>query len=473
MLILSNISIVFTYFWKNYLYHYVVSIIDMNIRIRPNNRKSNSDSFILCPDGHKNVRGLDDCATCDSPLINFQQELKFIIDMFTNQNLTETKKIINLGIGLYGSQTIFNLSTNIYQSSSNYLVLGSSKLDLESFSDIKNNNVESNNGIFKFDLNISNEINLWSGIGSNLSENKQLDDHIRRVGINENIQDQTVILTGLLGEPLVSAITPYVLRKIQSINQGTSRIIFSVLPSTTDTDQIQFNAYCGLSRIIKSQKASGDILVVLQGNALEKMIGIDRSGKTLNSDVLVPRMLNLISEHGTTINNLSRIAKSLKVLAFSPVYVYGRSYEIYDNIKNILDDAAYFPLSPFEFESIILSIAIIRVPETVLQNISSKRIEDDYNSWNRKRFPALKESLLHIVPVRETSDRMDVLLLLGGAKLANIIKPLQNGYDSFKSYIHDMELWDEFNITEDDLKKLENTFVIYDKNLNKLLRTRS
>ena len=81
--------------------------------------------------------------------------------------------------------------------------------------------------------------------------------------------------------------------------------------------------------------------------------------------------------------------------------------------------------------------------------------------------------MLHIVPVRETSDRMDVLLLLGGAKLENIIKPLQNGYDRFKSYIHDMELWDEFNITEDDLKKLENTFVIYDKNLNKLLKTRS
>ena len=182
-------------------------------------------------------------------------------------------------------------------------------------------------------------------------------------------------------------------------------------------------------------------------------------------------MLNLISEHGTTINNLSRIAKSLKVLAFSPVYVYGRSYEIYDNIKNILDDAAYFPLSPFEFESIILSIAIIRVPDNVLQNISSKRIEDDYNSWNRKRFPVLKESLLHIVPVRESSDRIDVLLLLGGAKLENIIKPLQNGYDRFKSYIQDMELWDEFNITEDDLKKLENTVVIYDKNLNKLLRT--
>lgn len=445
----------------------------MSIRIRPNNRKQNYNSFILCPNGHKNVRGLDDCATCDIPLINFQQELKFIIDMFDNQNVKQTKKIINLGLGLYGSQTIHNLSTNIYQSSSNYLLLGSSKSDLESFSDVNTDDIESNNGMFKFDLNIGNQINLWSSIESNLSENKQLDDHIRRVGINENINDQTVILTGLLGEPLVSAITPYVLRKIQSINRGTSRIIFSALPSTNDTDQIQFNAYCGLSRIIKSQKTSGDILVVLQGNALEKMVGIDRSGQTLNSEVLVPRMLNLISEHGSTINNLSRIAKSLKVLAFSPVYVYGRSYEIYDNIKNILDDAAYFPLSPFEFESIILSIAIIRVPETVLQNISSKRIEDDYNSWNRKRFPVLKESLLHIVPVRESSDRIDVLLLLGGAKLEHMIKPLQNGYERFKSYIQDMELWDEFNITEDDLKKLENTVVLYDKNLNKLLRPSS
>ena len=59
----------------------------MSIRISSNNRKQSYTSFIFCPNGHKNVRGLDDCATCDMPLIDFQQELKSIIDMFENQNL--------------------------------------------------------------------------------------------------------------------------------------------------------------------------------------------------------------------------------------------------------------------------------------------------------------------------------------------------------------------------------------------------
>ena len=165
------------------------------------------------------------------------------------------------------------------------------------------------------------------------------------------------------------------------------------------------------------------------------------------------------------------MAKSLKVLAFSPVYVYGRSYEIYDNLKNILDDAAFFPLSPFQYESIILSIVVIRVPESVLNTISTKRLEDDYNAWNRKRFPSLKESLIQIVPVKENSDRLDVLLLLGGAKLENIVETVKPGYDRFKEYIRELDLWNEFQISEDDLKKLENTITTYDRNLNKLLKS--
>ena len=213
------------------------------------------------------------------------------------------------------------------------------------------------------------------------------------------------------------------------------------------------------------------MLIVLQGNALNKMIGIDRSGKKLGHDVLVPRILSLLTSNGHAINSLGKMAKSLKVLAFSPVYVYGRSYEIYDNLKNMLDDAAYFPLSPFQYESIILSIAVIRVPENVLNSISTKKLEDDYNAWNRKRFPSLKESMIQIVPVKENSDRLDVLLLLGGAKLENIVETVKPGYNRFKEYIRELDLWSEFKLSEDELKKFENTITTYDRNINKLLKS--
>ena len=65
---------------------------------------------------------------------------------------------------------------------------------------------------------------------------------------------------------------------------------------------------------------------------------------------------------------------------------------------------------------------------------------------------------------------MDVLLLLGGAKLQNIIQSVQPGYERFKEYIKERDLWDEFQINEDDLKKFENTITSYDKNLAKLLK---
>ena len=44
------------------------------VMTRPTSRKLSYNSFILCPDGHKNVRGLEECATCNLPLINFKKE---------------------------------------------------------------------------------------------------------------------------------------------------------------------------------------------------------------------------------------------------------------------------------------------------------------------------------------------------------------------------------------------------------------
>ena len=443
---------------------------------RPTSRKLSYNSFILCPDGHKNVRGLEECATCNLPLINFKKELSLLIDNLNSVKVKNLHKVINFGIGDFGSQTLLSFKNSIHPERLNHLLvdfIDSEKNSSDSTEPTSNDLTEStsnDSNYYLIDEDYDSNINTWSEFENTFSEFDKFEDKIRRVGINNNIDEQTAIITGSIGETLVSGLTLPLIKKIKHINPKSSRIVLASLPSNNDTDQVQFNAYCGISRLVKNQKTSGDMLIVLQGNALSKMIGIDRSGKKLGYDILVPRILSLLTSNGHAINSLGKMAKSLKVLAFSPVYVYGRSYEIYDNLKNILDDAAFFPLSPFQYESIILSIVVIRVPESVLNIVSAKRLEDDYNAWNRKRFPSLKESLIQIVPVKENSDRLDVLLLLGGAKLENIVETVKPGYDRFKEYIRELDLWNEFQISEDDLKKLENTITTYDRNLNKLLK---
>ena len=436
---------------------------------RPTSRKLSYNSFILCPDGHKNVRGLEECATCNLPLINFKKELSLLIDNLNSVKVKNLHKVINFGIGDFGSQTLLSFKNSIHPERLNHLLVDF--IDSEKNPSDSTESTSNDSNYYLIDEDYDSSINTWSEFENTFSEFDKFEDKIRRVGINNNIDEQTAIITGSIGETLVSGLTLPLIKKIKHINPKSSRIVLASLPSNNDTDQVQFNAYCGISRLVKNQKTSGDMLIVLQGNALSKMIGIDRSGKKLGYDILVPRILSLLTSNGHAINSLGKMAKSLKVLAFSPVYVYGRSYEIYDNLKNILDDAAYFPLSPFQYESIILSIVVIRVPESVLNIVSAKRLEDDYNAWNRKRFPSLKESLIQIVPVKENSDRLDVLLLLGGAKLENIVETVKPGYDRFKEYIRELDLWNEFQISEDDLKKLENTITTYDRNLNKLLKS--
>ncbi len=436
---------------------------------RPTSKKLSYNSFILCPDGHKNVRGLEECATCNLPLINFKKELSLLIDNLNSVKVKNLHKVVNFGIGDFGSQTLLSFKNSIHPERLNHLLVDF--IDSEKNSSYSTESTSNDSNYYLIDEDYDSNINTWSEFENTFSEFDKFEDKIRRVGINNNIDEQTAIITGSIGETLVSGLTLPLIKKIKHINPKSSRIVLASLPSNNDTDQVQFNAYCGISRLVKNQKTSGDMLIVLQGNALSKMIGIDRSGKKLGYDILVPRILSLLTSNGHAINSLGKMAKSLKVLAFSPVYVYGRSYEIYDNLKNILDDAAYFPLSPFQYESIILSIVVIRVPESVLNTVSAKRLEDDYNAWNRKRFPSLKESLIQIVPVKENSDRLDVLLLLGGAKLENIVETVKPGYDRFKEYIRELDLWNEFQISEDDLKKLENTITTYDRNLNKLLKS--
>ena len=406
-----------------------------------NNRKFYTyDSFIFCPVGHKNVSGLDECASCNMPLINFRKELSTLMSNLESINFEKHNKIINFGLGTFGSQILSSLKNDFgSEQLFNYLMIDYEGSNVDSHIPDNDGSLEHNS--YSVANDYDSKTNIWSNFENNFSQFDQLEDKIRRIGLNNNIDEQTAILTGSMGETLVSGMTPPLLKKIKQINPKTSRLVLTSLPATSDTDQVHFNAFCGVSRFIRNQKTSGDMLVVLQGDALEKMIGIDRSGKKLGSDFLIPRMVNLLTNNSPAINSLSKIAKSLKVLAFAPVYVYGRSYEIYDNLKNILDDAAYFPLSPFQYESVILNVIIVRAPENVLNVVSKKRIESDCNLWNRKRFPSLKESLVYVLPVKETSDRLDVLLLLGGAKLQNIIQSVQPGYERFKEYIRERDLW--------------------------------
>ena len=82
----------------------------------------------------------------------------------------------------------------------------------------------------------------------------------------------------------------------------------------------------------------------------------------------------------------------------------------------------------------------------------------------------LELSYFLIVESDENSDRIDLLVLAASAGLGKIIEPLHLGYDRYKAYINDLKLWDENNINEDQLNKIENVINGYDRKIKRFIK---
>ncbi len=444
--------------------------------------QAHKGGFTLCPSGHKNARGLTACAVCSLPLIEFKEELASAIQLIRSLTavFSRSKEIVRFGFGRTGSKLLLNFLAGQGNrvSSLNFLAIGADEGDEKVFKDWLSE-VHTREDIDRISRTALHRLKrskdkgsgVWSTTLKSATKDNQLEDKIRRIGVSESVEDQITIFFASLGENIASGVGPLILARIKDINPDASGIVFAMLPSEEDTDQTHFNAYCALSRFVKSEQRLADILIVSQGDALRKMIGIDRSGRRLGSDILIPRIVDLIfGQDEVDLSEIVRLARSYRVQVFSPVYAYGRSYEIYDKIGNILDHAISFPLSPFDYDSVVLSIAIARVPEKIVAKAGEKKLQEQFNEWNRKRFPVLKGTSFQVVRVNENSDRIDVLLLLGGSSVADIIRPNKDPYKRFSAYIENLDLWDEFALTEEQLKKISSGIDLYDKGMVRLIR---
>ena len=111
-----------------------------------------------------------------------------------------------------------------------------------------------------------------------------------------------------------------------------------------------------------------------------------------------------------------------------------------------------------------------QLPKILLNKSKSNTFEEEFNECIRKKFPNLKKSYFLIVESDENSDRIDLLVLAASAGLGKIIEPLHLGYDRYKAYINDLKLWDENNINEDQLNKIENVINGYDRKIKRFIK---
>ncbi|MBI2126471.1 MAG: hypothetical protein HYU02_04045 [Thaumarchaeota archaeon] len=434
-------------------------------------------SYVSCPLGHRGVRGIAQCARCNLPIIPYGKDLAESIERFASlsKEFAKPKHLFPIGLGLWGSKLLFTtLNARDYRSV-NFGIIGASNADLQSFTSSITQRASKEeaerilrrvNHPIKFTVDKMG--GLWGQAEGVVKKDAALADRIGVIGLHDTEEEQVAMLAGALGEGLVAGVAPHLASIVKEQSPSSSRIFFGTLPSEDNPEQMLFNAYCGLARLVKSNI---DAAIIMQDTGLSNLKGILRSGNEIGSDNLLPIMLDImLGDDIDNIQEFARLSRSFRIQVYSPIFAFGRSYEIYEGLPNILEHATYNPISTFSVDSVVLSAASIRVPAGVLERVGRDSLEEQFNAWSKKKFPLLRGTSLRILTKDEPSDRLDVLLLLGGTKLDAILQPVKAGYKDFKSHIESMDLWEEYNIAKEELNEIDDMISKYDRRLAQLLR---
>lgn len=434
-------------------------------------------TFLACPVGHKALRGMFQCIKCGLPIIMYEKEIFDIVERFRllSKDFAKVQQLFPIGIGLWGSKLLLNTLDSHDSRLTRFATISASIADLQYFASIKEKKMpreEVDNMLQKinYPLKLVADITggVWKRAEITAKNDSGLADRIGVLGIHDTKDEQVVFFMGALAEGIVAGAGPFLCSVAKEKNANIPRFFLATLPANDESAQLQFNAYCGLANLIQS---GVEVAIVMQDYMLKNLRGISRAGVELDSDFLLPIMCDiLLSIDVEGLAELAHVAQSFRLQILSPAFIYGASYEIYGNLANMLEYSIHNMLVAIDPENIIAAMAIVRVPKRLLERFGDDALGEQFTDWTRRKFPAIRGSLIRVITKEESSDRVDAILLLGGRNLETIADSIKDGYDDFKTHAETMDLWKEYQITSDELKDIEDTIAKYDRRLGQLLR---
>jgi hypothetical protein len=111
----------------------------------------------------------------------------------------------------------------------------------------------------------------------------------------------------------------------------------------------------------------------------------------------------------------------------------GASFKIYGSLENILNTALLRPLSTFDLSSASLLYVLLRMPLELKDKLPRGKIELAIANWFKERASLKSIYITEPIYVEEVSDRIDVVMFVGGFDLTDMFKSLEKKANATKS----------------------------------------
>lgn len=318
-------------------------------------------------------------------------------------------------------------------------------------------------------------------------------DIIRRYLTNLRIIEGDVILTiNTLGGGTGNGSMPYLIYELKygkTLLAGHKNRFFSlgVLPYDDEPPQRHFNAICGIARLLKygdgnNAKQNTDLLILVSNTQIEKGISVKASSdeeRYYEINKAIIEAIDIMTFPGgktakTTVDvaDYHQIPKNLGVYHFTPCIATHLDPEIID-IETAIKFAVSNPMAPIDVKTATMAYFIVRVPKKYVgTKFSQEELEMITKEWAVKNMCGSTGGVARYASLTY-SDRInhyDVLVLLGGFSLKDVISTSLYKYRIFAEGLREGMAEKEVEMTKEDINNIETNIKNYIKHTEDIIK---
>ncbi len=271
------------------------------------------------------------------------------------------------------------------------------------------------------------DTHFWFNVLSFITQD---DSVISRVKDKSAEKLTDAIMVSALWDGVASALLPALTAQFREWN--IKSVALGILPSKLQPSDVHFNTLSSMGLYI-GQEAS--TILLIDRDRLEDFVGVNRDGSVMKGNILVNYLLELMLAKEMLVEELSELSRSFSSKVFTVLSATGASPKIYGSLENILNTALSRPLLTFDVSTASVLYVLIRMPLRLKDSLPRGKIELTIANWFKDKADLKSIYVTEPVYVDEVSDRLDVLMFLGGFDTSKLFAALEKKVKDIKSEV--------------------------------------
>ena len=273
------------------------------------------------------------------------------------------------------------------------------------------------------DANI--DTHFWYNVFPAISKDDSVVESLKMESVEKL---QSAILFSSIWDGIGSASLPTLIKKCKASNIDSLSI--AMLPSKIQPTDAHFNTYAALKMC---SNTDGATILLMDRDQIESYEGVDRNGDLIKGNMVVNYLLNLFLAKDALIEEISELSRTFNAKLFTPLVVTGASYMIYSSLENMLNTALLKPFLKFDLSKATLLYAILRMPAILKDKLPRGKVELAITNWFKEKTNLQSIYITEPVYTEDMTDRIDVVLFVGGFDLAEMFSDLETKVKSLKN----------------------------------------